>query len=71
MENRQGHGGSYRIEETGEVTLIERTREGPPDPPQPANPAIEKPASAGFFTPVVPAIVAPVTPGDPSTTIKE
>lgn len=71
MENEYaGQGGSYAVGEDGRRTLIERTEPLPPASRAPAPPeppaAPDQPASAGFFTPVIPA-----TPADNPTLTPE
>jgi hypothetical protein len=52
----EGQGGSYRIDEDGQRTLVERTKEradAPAEPP--ADEATQtEPATAGIFSPVAP-----------------
>jgi len=65
MDNQYaGMGGSYAVDAGGALKLMERT-DAPPDPvrPEPPESAIsDRPAPAGFFTPVIPA-----TPADTTT----
>ena len=66
MNDENGHGGSYRINEKGERVLVERTSEDPPD-----SQLINQPASAGFFTSEVTTKVTPATPVDITMTNQE
>jgi len=70
-ESSERQGGSYKIDEQGDLVLVERTQNSPP-----AESANEEPASAGFFSPVETADAdsqptAPVTVADSSTDKQE